>query len=343
MVVSFGKSSVRKPWVHLTKAFLCCIGFFTCLYCLLRINTIPVRNDHVKIEVFKSFYEKASLKLALGHEYFGINRQQGKDSTSYTINMSLEQAPKSLSEWSKSLNQKRIIALDSLTKAFNDINKDSLFAIFNVSIKKDLGANPFYIIDKGWRKSIPDTTFKHKFGVWANEGNFILEEKGHMVNVSSDTLAFFKSPDYKTTTPSFNQQQTIRKGDKKTPYFILEDISQSYYNLTFDIDYGIDIDRLEIDFSGATRFTGIQPQPDQTMMSGIVYTDKDKIRKIQYGGLQLYCQFLETSTLQSVRIFVLTAFSSLFFTLFWKCVYNFVVNVRWRRKKRNNAPGQASA
>ena len=351
MVVSFGKSSVRKPWVHLTKAFLCCIGFFTCLYCLLRINTIPVRNDEVNVEVFKGFNDSVSMTMKLGHQYFGINRLQNADTTRYLLASVLTKEPETLVKWHSKQTRHNVFhkdelsKIDSLTtileKNINGINKDSLYFLFNIKVKKDLGAIPLFTITEGLNKQYK--TPLQKTGTTKNiyGGTKFYENQKHLI-VENSFIGMSEKKGEENSNILLMPCDISTNYKKRSPYFLLEDISQSYYNFNLNFT-GIKINRLEIDFSGATRFTGIQPQPDQTTMSGIVYTNKNKIREIQICGLQLYCQFLETSTLQSVRIFVLTAFSSLFFTLFWKCVYNFVVNVKWRRKKRKNAPGQTSA
>lgn len=87
-----------------------------------------------------------------------------------------------------------------------------------------------------------------------------------------------------------------------------------------------EIHELEIDFGGATRFIGINPQPDYTTMSGFAYTDSKKIEQISFKGLKTYCQFVETSGIQSVRVYLLTAICSLFFTLFIKTLVKLIAD-----------------
>lgn len=87
-----------------------------------------------------------------------------------------------------------------------------------------------------------------------------------------------------------------------------------------------EIHELEIDFGGVTRFIGINPQPDYTTMSGFGYTDSKKIEQISFKGLKTYCQFVETSGIQSVRVYLLTAICSLFFTLFIKTLVKLIAD-----------------
>ena len=360
MFLSFGRRTVKKPWVYITKALLCSLGFFICIYCLLKVNTIPVRNDEIKIKTFKTLDDtKFSFTVNLGNAYYGIGRWKSADTTVLTLSSVFEdkrlfkdRRPKTFTEWNNELSQRfyrkrkavhymrREAVRDSLTSIltnnFDDINKDSLYALFSITIRKDVGSYSVY-------RLLPSATQeKHRHIIVSDSMGYeqtrgflyrkidYVKEKGHLIVKRNFIGACGFEKGEVPHILSWGEKNIINR--KLNPYFVLEDISQSYYNLTLDVPYE-SINRLEIDFGGATRFTGIHPQPDQTTVSGIIYTDNGKISEINRSGLQLYCQFLETSTLQSVRIFVLTAFASLFFTLFWKCLYNFVVTVKWHRKK----------
>lgn len=343
MTVSFAKGAVRKPWINLTKALLCCLGFSVCLYLLFRINTIPDRNDEVKMESFKAFAGPMTLNLTLGHEYFGIGGRRDSGAVNYFFMGAVDPSGKSLSNYYSRNNQE---VRDSLLKLLADtcninINKDSLNAVFNIVVKKDMGASPLKynnlfvcLFPEYWdnrSKRHPDTLYRKQNQIIYNK-TFSSFKNGHNIAIHNDIIALNKlSPDPKKDwLPIVDAEIKNTWDDEKAPYFILEDVSQSYYNLKLDVDDDY-LGMLKIDFGGATRFTGIQPQPDQITMSGIVYTDKEKIDKIRRRGLRLYCQFLDTATLQSVRIFMLTAFTSLFFTLFWKYLYRLVV---WPMKRR---------
>ena len=361
MFLSFGRRTVKKPWVYITKALLCCLGFSIFLYCLLKVNAIPVRNDEIKIKTFKTLDDaKFSFTVNLGNAYYGIGRWKSADTTVLTLNSVFEdKRPKTFTEWNDELLQRyyrkrkavhymrREAVRDSLTSIlinnFDEINKDSLYALFNITIRKDVGSYPVYLLlPSATQEKYRNIIVRDSMGDEQTRGFLYrkidyAKEKGHLIVKRSFIGACGFEKGEVPHILSWGEKNIIKR--KLNPYFVLEDISQSYYNLTLDVPYK-SINRLEINFGGATRFTGIYPQPDQTTVSGIIYTDKGKISEINRSGLQLYCQFLETSTLQSVRIFVLTAFASLFFTLFWKCVYNFVVTVKWRRNRKNkNAIG----
>ena len=365
MLLTFGRRTVKKPWVHITKALLCCLGFLICLYLLLKINTVPVRNDEVKIKTFKtvggiSDSIKYTFTVNLGNTYYGIGRWENADTTFLTFSAILEgKRPKTFTEWNdeplQRLHRKkkaihymrRETEKDSLANIlmnnFDDINKDSLFFLFNITVKKDVGRFPVYMFlpsakyEKGRDIIVTDSMgLEQSRGFLVYKSNYT-KEKGHLIAKRNFIGACGFDKGEKIGGLSWGNNSIINR--KINPYFVLEDISQSYYNLTLDFPYE-SIRRLVIDFGGATRFIGLHPQPDLTTASSIIYTDERKIGMIRRDGLQLYCQFLETSTLQSVRIFVFTAFASLFFTLFWKCLYNFVVAAKWRsNKKKNNTIG----
>ena len=111
----------------------------------------------------------------------------------------------------------------------------------------------------------------------------------------------------------------------------MEDISQSYYTLNIKSEnYDTHIDNIKIDFGGAVRFLHIYPTPDISDYSSIVYNDAEKISYIQSFGLKTYCQLLEASGLQSVRIYLLSAFATFFLGISLKIL----LEMLWRFCKK---------
>lgn len=93
----------------------------------------------------------------------------------------------------------------------------------------------------------------------------------------------------------------------------LEDISQFNYNLVVKDDASR-INRLEVDFGGPAEIKGIWPTPDIVEPTRIVYLSNDKIAKInEANSVKMFCQSLETTNVQNVRMFILTTLISLCF------------------------------
>lgn len=111
--------------------------------------------------------------------------------------------------------------------------------------------------------------------------------------------------------------------------FKLKDVSQCYYNLQFKGNTDFKLDTLRINFGGAARFSGIDPSPDIYSYNGFEYTNKEKIDKIKRNGLTVFCQFLEATGLQNVRIYLLSTIATLFFGIFIKLC----LELLWRRFK----------
>lgn len=125
-------------------------------------------------------------------------------------------------------------------------------------------------------------------------------------------------------------------------YFLREgDLSQSYYTLRFphepkDSAAYNDITKLSIDLGGPTRFVGLNPAPDETTLTGFIYTDPAKLRKIfSKDEFVFFCQYVEASNIQSVRTFLVSTIATFFFGLFLRLLFGLVCSLRpkpWSQK-----------
>lgn len=97
------------------------------------------------------------------------------------------------------------------------------------------------------------------------------------------------------------------------------------------------LERLEFDFQGPVELSAMYPEPDIVTFSGMVFTDPAKLRQIMDDGLAYYAKFPQLESLQSIRIFFLTTFISLFFTLLCTVTYRIIRNKVQKivRKKRS--------
>lgn len=91
----------------------------------------------------------------------------------------------------------------------------------------------------------------------------------------------------------------------------MEDISQFDYTFTID-DQNAAVKRIELDFGGPTEFNGISPTPDIIEPSRIIYNTEAAIKDVKKSKqIRLYCQNLETTNIQNIRLFLLTTLSTL--------------------------------
>ncbi|MBE6213595.1 MAG: hypothetical protein E7131_02810 [Rikenellaceae bacterium] len=80
----------------------------------------------------------------------------------------------------------------------------------------------------------------------------------------------------------------------------------------------------KIDFLGPVELLPMNPEPDVVSMTGFEFTDSLKLRQIMLNGLEFHARFPQTESLQSARIFFLTTFISLFFTLLCTLIYRMI-------------------
>lgn len=129
-------------------------------------------------------------------------------------------------------------------------------------------------------------------------------------------------------------------GYRTTMYYTLmrllrmENISQFNYSLVLS-DRASCINRLELDFGGPMEIKGIWPTPDIVEPSRIIYISKDKLSQVKDAGIiKMFCQSLESATVQNVRLFILTTVVSLCFAYTLREFGVFILFCcRWIKKK----------
>lgn len=118
------------------------------------------------------------------------------------------------------------------------------------------------------------------------------------------------------------------------------DISQCYYHLTLDISNNSNKSSLKLDFGGATDFSHMDPEPDKTTMSSVVFTDSVKLRKIGLNGLWMHTKFKQLENIQIIRMFVITTALGFFIAILFSSGWKWLL-VRSRRysikEKRKNS------
>ncbi len=147
-----------------------------------------------------------------------------------------------------------------------------------------------------------------------------------------------------TNSPHFNNYPSIWE---------LWDISQKTYRIYYTTDSDpastiyangkpipdnklLPLGKLKVDFMGPVELLPMSPEPDIISMSGFEFTDSLKLQQIMRDGLEFHAKFPQTESLQSARIFFLTTFISLFFTLL--CTLGYRIIRHKLRKNGNSNP-----
>ena len=332
-----------KKWPHdfytnLIRTVASLIGFLLCLNIIVQWNTIPERKDFVSIRKLAGGYggrDSVSLVLTSDYYNFGERRADGNQSGTH-ITVPVTSQSRSIFDYSTWRYKANKDSLEKIIRQFanDDFVPDSLVALYQIESRQDLGRFPwlkFYkpknLVSSASRAERKDTARYNQILYNLALPYTHRDSNNSLILRTNLLLGLGKTTDFKISANENEYHAGIgantmaRAKNPAWRYFALEDISQTYYTLNFDRTAYERIKRLEIDFSGATRFYDIDPAPDHKTMSSIVYEDPEKLDRIKWRGLTLYCQFLETANLQSVRSFLLTAIFSILFSLFWRYLY----------------------
>ncbi len=307
---------------NFNRKFLQIIGyllvFLCCLFTLIKWNTIPHFED--KIDFYgptpfcNNVQKKGVIEITIKSPYLSY---AFKDSTGGNVNLhcilshEYETPIKSIYGEKKVL-QDEIIDLGDLEKIQTIIDSMPTFGLYILRYRKSHHSYEkfFNIVDK--RKTKKD--FFHENNVFClvkdHFHSFPSHSEGYIIT-GSNGRGFYDCES--RVTPSNKQAFMLNR------IIALNDISQANYSLTIgDLPITSDSIILNIDFGGATRFAGISPTPDEYTYSGIMYSDQEKIKKIRHSKIKLHCQFLETTNIQSTRVYVLSTIATFFFGLFAK-------------------------
>ncbi len=89
---------------------------------------------------------------------------------------------------------------------------------------------------------------------------------------------------------------------------------------------------ITIDFAAPVEFSRMNPEPDVTTMTGLVFNDPEKITRIAENGLFFHVGYLENENIQSMKMFVLTAAITALATLIISLIYKLI---RFSRHRKN--------
>lgn len=330
-------------WIHfrkwtdgtrkdIVKMILTVTVFLSCFWVLVQWNTVPHYEDNVVIETYR---DKSVTNDSLT-AYISIRRPYQtfyslrKDSAGYEVGF-IGSYNRDSTEFIGH-NENVDSLLDILKTKEPSLSMDSIAVLFNVKAKIHLYIS-LMSNSANRRDSVYNMTDKACFAVTS----FNAYDSINRGFANTEILGIFKDKSFSEKdkplfllSPSIKNKINTNSSPLYKILFTMCDFSQCYYEFKVKKNnYDMHISSLNIDFGGATRFSGIYPVPDCTTSTGIRYTDKDKLLHIESYGIKFYCQFLESSAVQSLRAYAVTTVATFFFTLFLKIL----LEVIWRKIK----------
>lgn len=306
--------------------------FISCVFILQEWNTVPTFKDELCVTTYRGkHFQNDSLgaSIRIVRPYFNFS-SLSKNTAEYRIGI-IGSYKRDTTEF-LNVDKKTEPLLTELENKIVGFNADSTILLFHAKIRmntinnstsKDNNTNKKIFLGNGDAGLIKGYT-ETKDTAWAC-GEILAAFKQH----ASDKIKDKIEPLY--FCPNLASSKINIGIGQFTNWFRMEDISQCYY--TFNIkseNYDTHINNINIDFGGAVRFLHIYPTPDRIDYSSIVYNDAKKISYIQSFGLKTYCQLMEASGLQSVRIYLLSAFATFFLGISLKIF----LEILWRFCKK---------
>ncbi len=190
-----------------------------------------------------------------------------------------------------------------------------------------------------WAVLNPPSTEKRKYRLFNNlfTDTSILYFGGMNCEKSSHSL--FRSSESINAYPGIWEPWDISQKSYKLQYTTDNDPASTIYANGKPIPDNklLPLGNLKVDFMGPVELLPMSPEPDIVSMSGFEFTDSLKLRQIMRDGLEFHAKFPQTESLQSARIFFLTTFISLFFTLLCTLGYRII---RYRCRHWNDPKGE---
>lgn len=141
---------------------------------------------------------------------------------------------------------------------------------------------------------------------------------------------------YSDITDSLSIQHPLTEGVFKPRVFSSFDISKMYFEIQIcTLISFIPNPSIILEFNGLIKPDNIYPEPDILKSHQIIYKDKKKIDEISRNGFQCTMRFPQNETLQQVRIYIISALITLFFTILCKVIWD-IVRKKYKERKRYN-------
>lgn len=329
--------------------FVYFILFVSLFFLLIRWNTVPSINDELIFDYIKngkltkdSTKRCSGLDIVIEHPYFAHDndRFETKFGIKYWQNISREYIKDRKSPTINAINQLGIsnTKIDSIRNFVADSISSLLILRLNRDIYKDIPYFTSKTKNGCFEYLIADSLNIHRS---VNNLSYVKSDiVGNCGGLQHKLLYIFTN---KTDEIFYSHTPPVALNIKMTKilkHLVMHDMAQSYYSLKITNNHDLtsiinDSITVKIDFCGATRFSGIYPTPDEISISSIKYTNPDKIKQIiRQGEIKMYCQFLETTGVQSTRIYIISTLATFFFGLFAKGLLETNFLRLFKRKKK---------
>lgn len=302
------------------------------LFCIMEIvswNKVPHYEDSFVIETYKdnsACQDSLFAGITIQRPYNTFNTL--KKATAYwEVNFSgyYDRGSTQFVEQ----NAKTVVLFNTLADTVHNFNADSVAILFHVNGKLQLEndivrKNNNVKVMEGPAPSVErDSTLTDSLGCCIASADIVSALYPSKLDNKVRPIFLF--------SPALENHIGIVRSTPFHLFFEDGDISQYRYSLKLKTNSCVNnINSLEIDFGGPTRFTAIYPKPDRESVSGIVYTDKTKISEIKKDGLSMYCQLLESSGLQTVRMYLISTIA----TFFLGVAIKLLLEILWRMLKQ---------
>lgn len=328
---------IIKKWTDGTRfdivKMICSAAMFvSCISILQKWNTIPTFKDEVNVTTYRGKHlqnDSLGTNINIVRPYYNFS-SLSKNKAKYSIGITGSYKRDTTEFLVKGKDTDSLLTV--LKNNVSGFTKDSTTMLFHAKIRMNVA-----------NLSMSNTIINNETALSKNgDAHFVKAsiEKKDTVWACADIISAFKEdktfglgnkaePLY--ILPNLASNKMDISIDKFTNWFRMEDISQCYYMFNISSNnYDTKVNSITINFGGAVRFLQIYPVPDVTSYSGFTYHDPKKILTIQGGGLKVFCQLVEAGGLQSVRIYLLSAFATFFLGITLKIL----LEILWRLCKK---------
>lgn len=295
------------------------VVILSCIFLFNAFNAIPARDIYINLRNVGDI-DSARCNILINMDYGG----KADEDPSYRMNIIEIQSFSSKN--AKSLfNKNNRDQRFSMRKKYSYRVLSRLFqdSLNNISSMYSLEYKCYSNIGK--IISSKDSVLKNQDGSMSSiRQPYLLKEKAGTCVAGGGHVLFPNVPEGRGL---FTFGTSVDNGKQKLCY--LWDITQLNLNFKLNCSYKLNC-KLAFEFYGPVDFSAMYPTPDKKTVSGIEFTNPDKINIIRTNGLSYHVDFLNNRNLQEVRNLVITAIMSMVIAL----ICNIICNI-FELKKKN--------
>lgn len=294
----------RSKWLWFPALLL---GLYL-FWVMIAWNRVPSFSDSISISASeRGIKDSIGVDVLVKHPYFGFRNFSddiwdfcfGYGQSNVGISCILNSEKKYINN-DKSNDSTFLSQFGTIKKYYRNLSSDSVNITYQIKTRKEMFG---HVDDRKSRKRV----FKSK----DDRGVKVVKRvPSYEDNTCVDSLWIMAAINAGKSVPlALGMDVTINHSILRL--LRMEDISQFDYTFTID-DQNAAVKRIELDFGGPTEFNGISPTPDIIEPSRIIYNTEAAIKDVKKSKqIRLYCQNLETTNIQNIRLFLLTTLSTL--------------------------------